>query len=290
MTVLAPELRTHFLELARAKCLPYLRELPMFRPFDGKLAFAVVGSVASGLCSPTSDIDLAVVMDEATLAELVKNPDWTAAFGEGPVSGPVGWGRPCETTVEGVPVQFYCVTYEHIQARLDDLRDSYIYHYGNSVPLYDPDERYGKLLAGLKAAGPELRRQRLEGKLDMLRRRYAALEASLRLKDVMAATQVALELLTLGIKVTALIDDVPFDPRKRLFFTGLAGRLGYQIEGSFRQLIAAIAEFGQLEANTNVAGLRFPSRLVSLINVLSDEARAQGFKVGLDKPDPRCSE
>ncbi len=293
MTILAPELRSQFLELAKTKCLPYLEAQTIFKRQQGKLAYVVVGSVATGLCTRTSDIDVAIVGDAATYEELTKDPAWPTTFTqEQPAVGdrPPGGDWPCQTMVDGVPLQFYCTTFEWIQGGLQDLRDTYIYHYGTAVVLQDAGERYGQLLGALRSAAPEFRRQRLEGKLDLLRRRYAALEASLRYLDIMAATQTGLEMITLAVKVTALLDDVPFDPRKRLFFTGLAGRLGYQLENSFRQMVMALGEFGQLQTGTNLAGLRLPSRLVSVINVLSDEAREQGFKVGLDRPDPRCAE
>lgn len=293
MTLLAPELRSQFLTLAQTKCLPYLLEQPMLKLQEGKLAYVVVGSVATGLCTPNSDIDVAVVGDTATYEAMTKDPAWAASFGvDQPAAGdrPPGGDWPCQTVVDGVPLQYYCTAFEWIQGGIGDLRDSYIYHYGNAVILRDFQDRYAHLLAALRSAAPGLRRQRLEGKLDQLRRRYSALETSLRYHDVMAAARVGLEMVNLAVKVTALLDDVPFDPRKRLLFTGLAGRLGYQLEGSFRQLVGAIGEFGQLQTSTNLASLRLPSRLVSVINVLSDEARKQGFGVGLDRPDPRCVE
>ncbi len=293
MNLFAPELRSQFLALARAKCLPYLREQPMLKKQEGKLAFVVVGSVATGLCTPTSEIDVAVVGDTATYEAMAKDPGWTASFGaDQPADGdrPPGGDWPCQAVVDGLPLRYYCTTFEWIQDGIGNLRDSYIYHYGSAVILLDSQDRYARLLAALRSAAPDLRRRRLEGKLDQLRRRYAALEASLRYHDIMTAARVGLEMITLAVKVTALLDDVPFDPRKGLFFTGLAGRLGYQLEGSFRQLVGAIGELGQLQATTNPASLRLAPRLVSIINVLSDEARDQGFAVGLERPDPRCAE
>ena len=281
MTIFAPELRAQFIEVAKVKGLPYLRELAPFKARDGELAFILVGSVASGLCAPNSDIDIAVIGDSATAEALNMDPAWNHLF---------PGGRGGAARVDGVPLQFYFIAYDVIEAGLGDLRDSYFYQYGSPVILHDPKGRYAQLQAALEAARPKLRRQRLEGKLDMLRRRYADLETSLRYRDLMSATWIGLELITLGIKVAALLDDVPFDPRKRLFLTGLAGRLGYQLEGSFRQLIAGLAELSELRLDSNPGNFRFPVRIASVIQVLSEEARGQGFRVELDRPDPRCAE
>ena len=296
MSILAPELRSQFLALAQTKGLAFLDEQPLFKPRSDKLAYVVVGSVATGLCTPTSDIDIAVVSDQAVYEELTRDPAWAATLGS-PESRqaltgdrPPGGDWPAQTVVDGVRLQYYCTTYEWIEAGIADLRDSYIYHYGTAVILRDPQQRYARLLESLRAAAPALRKQRLEGKLDWLRRRYGTLEASLRYRDVIGAVRVGLELIILAVKVTALLDDVPFDPRKRLLLTGLAGRLCYQLEGSFRQLLAALGELGRLDAGTNLTELRLPGRLVGIINILSDEARAQGFTVDLERPDPRCAE
>jgi hypothetical protein len=281
MTIFAPELRVHFIEMAKAKGVPYLRELPPFKGYDGELSFLVVGSVAGGLCAPNSIIDVAVVGETATAEGLGKDPAWAVLF---------PGGRAGSARVDGVPLQFYFVTYNAIEAGLGDLRDSYFYNYGNPVIIHDPKGRYAQLHTAFVSARPHLRRLRLEGKLDMLRRRYADLETSLRYRDLMSATWIGLELITLGIKVTALIDDVHFDPRKRLFLTGLAGRLGYQLEGSFRQMVAGLAELAELRMDSNPGNFRFPVRLASVIQVLSEEARTQGFRVGLERLDPRCAE
>jgi len=63
----------------------------------------------------------------------------------------------------------------------------------------------------------------------MLLRRRNALHAVIADGDIIVIARVCLELISLCMKVCALIDDVPFTPRKRFFQTALAGPLGREL-------------------------------------------------------------
>ncbi|RJQ08140.1 MAG: hypothetical protein C4551_05795 [Bacillota bacterium] len=276
MLGLEPQLRATLLGLAQTRCVDYIRRQP---PMAGRedLAYVVVGSVATGLVTSASSIDIAVMADKDAFKALTQDPAWN---GE----------RPWDAFIDGASLKYYCVAYDQVEQGLRELRDSYVYYYGSAVIIHDPTGKCAEFMANVRSALPDLRRQRLEGKLDMLRRRFSAMEAAFRYRDVMAAAAICVEMVTLAIKVTALLDDVPFDPRSQLFLGGLAGRVGYQVEGIIRKLIGHIGELEYLGQTADTAAFRFPARMVELINILSDEARSQGFEVGLEKPDPRCAE
>lgn len=263
--------------VSRSKVLPYLAGLPLFAPRAEELAFVLTGTVPTELFRVEGDVDMAIVIETELHDKLAEEPDWQANH-----SG--------ETRLGALRVRHQTTTFDTIEENVRQLSDSYIYDYGNSVVLYDPHGHYGELLGRVTAALPELRRQRLEGKLDLLRRRYWMLEAALRDRDVLAAAGLGLELLRLAAKVTALLDDVPFNPRRHLFLTALSGRLGYRLERAFRIFLLQIGQLSELRPDTDVSRLDLPVRLAGLINTLSEEARGQEFRVELDRPDHRCAE
>lgn len=263
--------------VSRSKVLPYLAGLPLFAPRAEELAFVLTGTVPTELFRVEGDVDMAVVVESELYQRLVDEPDWEASHAG-------------ETRLDALRVRHQTTTFDLIEENIRRLSDVHLYDYGNSVVLYDPHGHYGELLGRITSALPELRRQRLEGKLDLLRRRYWVLEALLRDRDVLAAAGLGLEILRLAAKVTALLDDVPFNPRRHLLLTGLSGRLGYRVERSFRQLLVLVGQLGELRPDTDVGRLELPVRLAALINTLSEEARNQGFRVELDRPDPRCAE
>ena len=177
--------------------------------------------------------------------------------------------------------------FDDVEERLRALDDACLHIYSNVLVLHDPGDQYARRLGRLAARTPELRKQRLEGKLDMLIRRSTALEPCLAVRDVLAISRICLELITLCLKITALLDDVPFDPRKRLFKTALAGRLGQRIEDRIRGLFASIGTVGDLADDADFAGFSFPDKIQEIVKILSEEASRQGFQVGLESPDRR---
>lgn len=261
-------------EFAKSKCLPYLLNLPRFEPYLERLSFILVGSVATGFCSKDSDIDIAIVCDEETYKAISKDTPWDA-------------GRPSEVEINGVQLHYYAITFDNIESKLKELDDVYLYVYSNAVVLRDPGNKYTRRFSRLNSRVPEVRKQLLEGKLDMLIRRYKALKYALVEKDILSIGRICLELITLCLKVIALLDDTPFEPRKRLFTTALKGRLGQQVEDKIRELFSSLGTLGQLKDDLDFANFAFIDNIGKIIEILSEEAGKQGFRVGLESPDRR---
>ncbi|MBA7617322.1 hypothetical protein ES703_24636 [subsurface metagenome] len=259
---------------AESKCLPYLLNLPSFKPYLERLSFILVGSVATGFCSEDSDIDIAIVCDEETYRAISKDTLWDA-------------GRPSETEVNGVKLHYYAIRFNNVESKLRELDDVYLYVYSNAVVLQDAGNQYTRRFSRLTSHVSEVRKQRLEGKLDMLIRRSRALKFALAEKDILSIGRICLELIILCLKVIALLDNIPFDPRKRLFTTALKGRIGQQVEDKIRQLFSRLGTLGQLRKDSDFASFAFPDKLKEIIAILSKEASKQGFRVGLESPDKR---
>jgi predicted nucleotidyltransferase len=248
--------------------------LPRLAPYRDSLSFVLVGSVATGLCDETSDIDIAILCDEATYHLIAEGTSWST-------------GRPTEVHLDNVQLHYYAVAFKEIRRKLRALDDVYIYVYSTAVTLWDAGDQYAKRLGDLLADNPRVRKQRIEGKLDMLIRRSRALRASLASGDVICVGQLCFETLVRCLKTTALLDNLPFDPRKRLFRTAIAGPLGQQLEPKLRLLLSTIGDLGQIGDAAGLAAFSFPDRLDEMVGILTNEARAQRFRVGLDKPDRR---
>ena len=270
MTKIQSELQ----EYAKSRCLPYLLNLPRFASSIEQLSFITVGSVATGLCKENSDIDIAIVCDGESYETISCDTQWDS-------------GRPSEARIDGIQLHYYGISFEKIESRLWELDDVYLYVYSHVIVLRDPQNRYTQRLGTLSSYIPEIRKQRVEGKLDMLLRRSRALGHCLDEGDPLLTGRVCLEVIGLCLKVIALLDDVPFDPRKRLFKTALRGRVGQQMEDKVRQLFSNLGALGSAESGSDFADFLFPDKLNEIVNTLSHEARKQGFRVGLERPDRR---
>jgi len=271
------EVQSKLQQFAKSKCLPYLLGLPRFKPYLERLSFILVGSVATGFCRENSDIDIAILCDEETYKAISKDTSWDA-------------GKPSKAKIDGVQLHYYAITFDKVENKLRELDDMYLYVYSNAIVLRDPGNQYARKFSKLSSHVFEVRKQRLEGKLDMLIRRYRALKSALAEKDVLSIGRICLELITLCLKVIALLDDIPFDPRKRLFTTALKGRIGQRVEDKIRQLFSILGTVGWLRGDSDFANFAFPDKLGEIIEILSEEADKQGFRVGLRSPDMRHAE
>jgi predicted nucleotidyltransferase len=259
---------------ARHKCLPYLLGLPELQPYLDEITFILVGSVATGLCTERSDIDIALVCDSSIYDEISIGTEW-------------GANRPSEVLIDGIQLHYYGISFAEIEHRLVEQDDIAIYVYGNAVVLRDPLDGYSRLF-GFKSDNRLLRKQRIEGKLDMALRRLRALNFCIdNEEDVLNIAAICLELIRLLLKIIALLDNVQFDPRKRFFKTALTGTLGSSLKNQMHTLIVDFRELElRLDPEENHS-FSFSHHCKELLDLLCSKAEVQGFQIGLKKPDHR---
>lgn len=267
------EVQTRLLEFARNEALPYLTQHPKFVEYVGRLSFILVGSSATGLCRPDSDVDVAVVCEKELYDKISMETRWQE-------------GRPSQEIINGIQLHYYAISFETIEERFNQLDDLYLYVYSNCIILQDANNQYIKRIKSKNSSVTEIKRARTEGKLNMLLRRSKVLELCIKNnEDTLAITEILFEIIKLSLKVTALLDNIDFEPRKRLFNTALSGRTGRILEDKIRHLFYSIGLIG-----VSMENMKSPNELAEIISELSKEAQRQGLKVGLEKPDRRHEE
>lgn len=267
------EVQIKLQEFAKKQALPYLNEHPKFKDYIGKLSFILVGSAATGLCRPDSDVDIAIVCEKEIYNEISCETRWLD-------------GRPTEEIINGIQLHYYAISFDLIEEKFNELDDLYLYVYSNCIILQDVDNKFAKRIKSKDSKTSEIRKIRLEGKLDMLLRRSKALEYCMNSnEDILVSIEICFEIIKLSLKITALLDNVDFEPRKRLFNTALTGKTGEIVKDKIRQLFYTIGLIG-----TSKEKIKFPKEITEIIDKLSKEAQKQGFKVGLEKLDKRCIE
>jgi hypothetical protein len=226
--------------------------------------------VATGFCRETSDVDIALLCDVATYARISAGKPWPQ-------------GRPTEVQLGPQGLHYYAESFDAVLVRLETLDDACLYTYGTARVLRDPEALFERNVAPA-IRRPGLRKERLEGKLDMLLRRTKALAGAAREQaNALVLAKMSLEVVSLALKVIALLDDVPFDPRKRLVETALVGPLG-------RGMATDVAELIQTACQWPARGRVFLDHLTDLCRRLSQAANQAGFAVGLPAGDYRAQE
>jgi predicted nucleotidyltransferase len=258
------------LEFARNEGLSYLLKHPKFDDCIDRLSFILVGSSATGLCRPDSDVDIAIVCEKELYDKISKETRWSER-------------RPSVEIINEIQLHYYANSFEAIEEKINQLDDLYLYVYSNCIILQDANNQYVNRIQSKDSRNEKIRRARIEGKLDMLLRRSKILKLCIENKeDILAITEICFEVIKLSLKVTALLDNIDFEPRKRLFITALSGKTGHVVEDMIRQLFYTIGLIGTSKENMN-----FPNELTEIINVLSREAQRQGFMAGMERPDIR---
>lgn len=254
---------------AAHRALPFVLQTEGLSPRS--VSILVVGSVAAGNCRPSSDVDLAILCRPRVFSRISQGKPWAA-------------GRPSKTCLDGRQLHYFAQSVKALEGRLRDLDDRAHYVYGTALPLLDRPSFYADRIAPL-ANSEAFRKTRLEGKLDMLLRRLGALRGCAPEAEPLVLSQMSLEIVSLALKVVALLDGVPFDPRKRLMETALCGPLGRQLKRTFA---AALLCASAWKPGTGNPG--FLNRICRLPPRLKSAAREAGYTVGLPKPDPRAAE
>jgi hypothetical protein len=262
--------QAQLMEWAATVGLPHVLDAEGPQGRQTHLAGLLVGSVATGFCRENSDVDIALLCDIATYARISVGKPWSH-------------GRPSEVRVGQQRLHYYAETFDAVLVRLEALDDACLYAYGTAKVLHDPKALFEcNVLPALRRPG--LRKERMEGKLDMLLRRTKALAGGAREQvNALVLAKMSLEVISLALEVIALVDDVPFDPRKRLVETALVGPVG-------RGMAADLAELIQMASQWPARGRVFLDHLTDLCRRLSQAADRAGFAVGLPAPDPRAQE
>ena len=264
------------LAFAKNECLQHLLTHPQIGPWADRIAFVLVGSVATGLCRAGSDVDVALLCDADVYNQRSPGTLWAR-------------GRPTEAMVDGTQLHYYGITLAEVATKIAEHDDVCLYVYGHTVVLKDSQAGHAKRLARLMGDAQDLRQQRAERKLDMLMRRSRALRAVLADGDPITVAEVFLEVIRLLVKVVALLDGVPFDPRKRLFGTALAGPLGTRLCPQVTALLGQLSLLGRPDDLPH-SGTQLIEDIDAVAGTLADIAASQGFRVGLDRPDRRHAE
>jgi hypothetical protein len=195
-------------------------------------------------------------------------------------------GRPSEASVDNIRLHYYAIDTEEIKQKLRSLDDEYLYTYSTAVVARDPASIWSTV-EPLLAHNPSVRTIRLEGKLDMLKRRRGVLEKCLSNQDPVTTAKVCVELVVLAAKTCALADDIQFDPRKRLFGTAMKGPLGRRARDDIRIMIGSL---GNCALGRQAAEARYRASLDRVLDRLDHALSSEGLRTHLDRPDPRHTE
>ncbi|MCH4886297.1 hypothetical protein EZV73_01895 [Acidaminobacter sp. JC074] len=214
-------------DFAKKVALPYLLELEALQPYKDDFDILLVGSVATGLCSEKSDVDMCILFNQDIVDEIPILNNWK-------------YGKPSEKIINGKQLHFYATSLDFIHEKLEQFDESVFYLYNTSKHLYKGNGgcRQLKELLELYSSNPE----RLSISMNkLISRRRALGKIFSDSEDPVLRMEMGLEIIEHLIRTTAQYDQVGYDRRKRLYQTGLQGKMGKSIKGDIDVLISLVS-------------------------------------------------
>jgi predicted nucleotidyltransferase len=216
------------LNFAKTKAYSYIMNLDILKIYNNNISVLLVGSTATGLCNENSDVDICLLCKDEIFRTISKDTSWIN-------------GRPTEINLEKIQLHYYAISIENIESKLIILDDITLYVYSTAISLNDNSGLFEILK--VQISDEKLNVRRKEMAINTLVRRRRALNGVLsELDDYVVRIDVMNEIIKHILKVTALKDNIPFDPRKRPYKTGLSGATGYLISENINRAISLISE------------------------------------------------
>ncbi|MBN1624640.1 MAG: hypothetical protein JW903_09730 [Clostridia bacterium] len=257
---------------AHEKGFPYILNIPKIKKYENSICFLLIGSVAKGICGPNSDVDIALLCEDNVFSIISEGERWKS-------------GRPSEVKIDGIQLHFYAEKVGDVVNNLRNLNDIALYNYTNVEVLRDDYDLYARFIKDINANNADVMKERLEGKLDFLIRRIYVLKSILKTNaDPYSIIKIYVEVVSLFLKVIALLDNINFDPRKNLYKTSLSVYFGSSVKSEIDKIINGIGQAPYRDKESAIL------RLDNLLNIVSKNALDKGYKVGLEKVDYRAEE
>ncbi len=228
--------RERFLNFAEKTAYPYIINLPFVSNHINDMSILLIGSAASGLCTEYSDVDICILCGDELLKKISENTNLSS-------------GSPNELILEGIQLHYFAVSFEFVFNKLNEFDDICFYLYSTAAVLNDNSGLYLKIRNVFDDENLKLKRK--EKAADLFFRRTRALNSIFeRETDPVIRLDIAIEIIKHILKVTALIDNVPFDIRKRFYTTALKGVVGKNIKEKadiLINLVSSVSNYKNIE-------------------------------------------
>lgn len=220
------EIQEKLYTFARFVACPYVRNLDAVKPHLYNLSIILVGSVATGICSEKSDVDLCILCTRKVYNEIFPKIEWNS-------------GKYMELTISGIKTRYYLECIEDICDGLLKNDDLMFYLYN-----------YAKILDDISGAYKNLRKFIVEQQItakrkkhvnnSMIKRRRALTKYLDMYTDPFGRLMVVQDTIRTLLRAIASYDNIPFDPKKHPYHTALAGSTGTVLKPCIDDLLNSI--------------------------------------------------
>ena len=225
------DIHEELLMFAKETAYPYLLSLPLVADYKDEISVLLVGSVAKGLCTEASDVDMCFLCHNPM--QKIITQDYTVMCDE-----------PATVEIDGKQLSYWAIGYEYLVDQLFCFDEIRFDAYGNAIALNDNSGLYAKVKDLI--FNEELFSKRKEITITTLLEENNELKQVFETsRDPVYRTKSALHVIELLLKAIALSDHILYDPRKRLYTTSLAGKLGIELTDRVDNLIDSLTNISR---------------------------------------------
>lgn len=247
------EIQEKLYTFARFVACPYVRNLDAVKPHLYNLSIILVGSVATGICSEKSDVDLCILCTKKTYDEIYPAIEWNA-------------GKYMELTISGIKTRYYLECIEDVCDGLLKNDDLTFYLYNHARVLDDISGAY-KNLKKFIAEQQIIQKRKKHVHNAMLKRRRALTKYLDMYTDPFGRLMVAQDTIRTLLRAIASYDNLPFDPKKHPYHTALAGQTGKILKPCMDDLLNCLSRL--TDFNDELARKEFIMLVDNCISAIS---------------------
>lgn len=216
-------IKDKFVTFAQFLACPYILNFDAIKPYVNSISVLLVGSVSAGICTPSSNVDICLLCTRDTVNKISPDIEFNS-------------GKYVEMTISGVNTRFYFDAIEDVLEGLNKMDDSTFFSYLYAIPLDDVSGAY-KHLQKYIIDNKLIEKRKKHVYNHMMRRRRNLNSYLENCADKFGRITVAQDTLKCVLRAAAVFDNVPYDPKKHIYETALAGQTGQRIKPCIDSLI-----------------------------------------------------
>ncbi len=247
------QIKDKFITFAKYLACPYVLNLDAVKPYVNSVSIILVGSVPTGICNPSSNVDICILCTREIYNQINPQIDWNA-------------GKYMEMSISGVKTRYYIETIEDLIDNLNKLDDLTFYLYNFAIPLDDVSSAYKKLRRYIEEKKLNDKRKK-HVYHSMMRRRRALNTYLCSYKDPFGRLSSSQDVLKSILRAIAVFDNVPYDPNKHPYQTSLAGITGKFLKPCIDELMSMLPRIAR--ADDSVAQKEFMMLIDNCISAIS---------------------
>lgn len=220
------EIKNKFISFAKYLACPYVLNLDAIKPYVYSVSIILVGSVPTGICKPSSNVDICILCAKEIYDKIFPEIEWNA-------------GKYMEMDISGVKTRYYLEIIDDVIENLTKLDDLSFYLYAYAIPLDDVSGDFKRINKYIAEQQLHIKHKKHVYR-SMIKRRRILSSYLDSYDDPFGRLIHAQDSMKSVLRAIAVFDNIPYDPKKHPYQTAIAGATGVFLKPCIDELMNLI--------------------------------------------------